>query len=397
MGTEHHHPTGPRRLSVAVVGGSLTGPATALLLLQAGFEHVTVYEAVPDARPQTGGLLTVEHSTLDVLDRLGVDQSEFVHVRSERIVHTRIRDGRTETTHRVYPGRYTTWPLLHTALARRLPPAVVHSGHRVTDLRTNHGMPTLHFADGSVSRADVVVFADGRASTGRALLEPDRRMRYAGYVAHRGTAPTVAGLAHFERFEPCPGVQFNVAPLPDGADWTLYLDATPAEYTRLFGASPQRRPFVLPHHVGPEARDHVDVAAAGTLTAAQAAVVHTTTVRTAVAVADIEPPRQMVWPVGDGYAALLGDALAPVRPHTARGVNNGIEQAAGLVAALTQVAKYGADLGGALTGWQRRHLPAAVASVRLGPVIGGRLGLGVGANTRPAPEATVPAIAGSHR
>ncbi len=32
----------------------------------------------------------------------------------------------------------------------------------------------------------------------------------------------------------------------------------------------------------------------------------------------------MVWPIGGGHAVLLGDALAPVRPHTARGVNNGI-------------------------------------------------------------------------
>jgi len=32
----------------------------------------------------------------------------------------------------------------------------------------------------------------------------------------------------------------------------------------------------------------------------------------------------MVWPIGGGHAVLLGDALAPVRPHTAPGVNNGI-------------------------------------------------------------------------
>ena len=89
----------------------------------------------------------------------------------------------------------------------------------------------------------------------------------------------------------------------------------------------------------------------------------------------------MVWPIGGGHAVLLGDALAPVRPHTAPGVNNGIEQAAGLVAALRQHHRHGADLAGALTGWQRRHLPTAVAAVRLGPIIGGRLGLG----TPPAP------------
>ena len=227
------------------------------------------------------------------------------------------------------------------------------------------------------ARADLVVFADGRASTGRRLLDPGRRLHYAGYVAHRGATTTPpAGLADFLRFEPCPGVQFNVAPVPGGCDWTFYLNATTADYTTWFGAPPDRRVFALPEHISTAARVQVDRAAEAHLPAEQTAVVHATTTRMAVPVTDIDPPTSMVWPVGGGHAVLLGDALAPVRPHTARGANNGIEQAAGLVAALTQHRRHGADIGGALNGWQRRHLPTAVAAVRLGPVIGGRLGLG---------------------
>src|SRR6266545_7798890 len=101
----------------------------------------------------------------------------------------------------------------------------------------------------------------------------------------------------------------------------------------------------------------------------------------------------MVWPIGGGHAVLLGDAMAPAPPHTARGVNNGIEQAAGLVAALRQHHRHGADLAGALTGWQRRHLPTAVAAVRLGPIIGGRLGLG----TPPPPPAPAPPLGRGRR
>jgi hypothetical protein len=105
--------------------------------------------------------------------------------------------------------------------------------------------------------------------------------------------------------------------------------------------------------------------------------VHATTTRLAVPVMDIAPS-----PAWSGRSAAATRYCSATRwpwsaRHTARGANNGIEQATGLVAALTQHRKYHADLGGALTGWQRRHLPAAVASVRLGPVIGGRLGLGI--------------------
>ncbi|MDG4795054.1 FAD-dependent monooxygenase [Micromonospora sp. WMMD1082] len=368
----------PRPLAVAVVGGSLTGPVAALLLLQAGFD-VTVYEATPTSTPLGGGLIALEHAALDVLDRLGIDQHEFVTHDSETILQIAIRDRQpAHTVRRTYPGRNTTWTLLHRALTARVPAGVLRTGMRVTGLSAHTGRPTLWFSDAGSTSADLVVFADGRSSTGRHLLDPDRALRYAGYVAHRGITTGVPqpDLRDFLRLDPCPGAQFNVAPVPGGCDWTFYLGCTAQEYRQHFGASPRRRLFALPQHVSPAARAHVDSRAAELLPGDHAAIVRATENRMAVPVLDIEPPTRMVWPVGDGHAVLLGDALAPVRPHTARGANNGIEQAAGLTAALTQHHKYDADLGAALRGWQRRHLPAAIAAVQQGPAIGNRIGLG---------------------
>lgn len=375
-----------RQPRIAVVGGSLTGPVTALLLLQAGFHDVAVYEVASAAVSRGGGLIGLEHCSLDILERLGIDQSELVAYPSERIVQMSVRERcPADVVTRVYPGRNTTWTLLHRALTARLPRSIVHTGHRLTGLSEAPRRPMLHFANGHRASADVVVFADGRASVGRRLLDPKRRLRYAGYVAHRGTVPlNDVQQRDFLRMEPCPGVQFNVAPVPHGLDWTFYLNATERRYVDWFGALPHQRLFALPQHISGRARAAVDLHAAMLLPPEQAAIVRATTVRSAVPVMDIDPPRQMVWPVGDGYAVLLGDALAPVRPHTARGANNGIEQAAGLVVALRQHHRYGADLGGALSGWQRRHLPAAVAAVRLGPVIAGRLGLGTAGQVRDA-------------
>jgi 2-polyprenyl-6-methoxyphenol hydroxylase-like FAD-dependent oxidoreductase len=368
-----------RQPRIAVVGGSLTGPVVALLLLQAGFEDVAVYEAAP-AVPRGGGLIGLEHCSLDILERLGIEQSELVAYSSERIVRMSVRDRcPTDVVTQVYPGRNTTWTLLHQALVARLPDEIVHTGHQVVGVSEMAGQPILRFANGREAGAELVVFADGRASAGRRLLDPVRRLRYAGYVAHRGTAAACdIQQADFLRMQPCPGVQFNVAPGPDGLDWTFYLNATEGQYVDWFGALPSRRLLALPRQVSERARAVVDGYAAALLPPEQAAIVQATKVRMAVPVMDIDPPRQMVWPVGDGHALLLGDALAPVRPHTARGANNGIEQAAGLAVALRQYHRYGADLLAALNGWQRRHLPAAVAAVRLGPVVGGRLGLGTG-------------------
>lgn len=178
------HTSQPR---IVVVGGSLTGPVAALLLMRAGFDRVTVYEAVPAASTLGGGLISLEHSSLDVLDRLGIGQDEFVKHTTETILQITVRHRRrAETVKRVYPGRFTTWTLLHAALRSRLSAEVLRSGMRVTGLTERHGRPALRFADGQTECADLVAFADGRASAGRQLLDHGRALRYAGYVAHRG-------------------------------------------------------------------------------------------------------------------------------------------------------------------------------------------------------------------
>ncbi|MDG4760359.1 FAD-dependent monooxygenase [Micromonospora sp. WMMD710] len=367
-----HGGTRPR---VAVVGGSLTGATCALLLLRAGFP-VTVYEAAPAAAPRGGGLIGLEHPALDVLDRIGISQDEIIAHPSEMVLEVTVRDRQAiHTARRLYPGRNTTWSLLHHALTRRLPAGVLQPGHRVTGITERGGHPHLLFADDTNTPADLVVFADGRTSTGRRLLDPARQLRYAGYVAHRGHAASqLVAVKNFLRLEPGPGCQYNVAPIPGGLDWTLYLTCSAADYAHCFGAPPQRRAFALPHHVSETARALVDAHAARLLPAPHAATVHTTTVRMAAPVMDIDLPTRMVWPVGAGWAVLVGDALAPVRPHTGRGANNGIEQAAALTVALTQHHRWGADLATALDGWQRRQLDGVVAAVRQGPRLGAHLG-----------------------
>ncbi|QGN47993.1 hypothetical protein GKC29_14835 [Micromonospora sp. WMMC415] len=189
---------------------------------------------------------------------------------------------------------------------------MAQTGARLTGLTAYRGRPLLHFADGRTTPADIVVLADGRASTGRKILDPYRRLRYAGYIGHRGTvAYNPTNMVDFWRLEPSPGVQFNIAPIPGGVDWTLYLNATTVEYTNMFGSTPHRRLFAQPRHVTDAARAHVDGQALWHLPEPCATAVHCTTTRSAFPVMDIDPPIQMVWPVGDGFAVLLGDALAP--------------------------------------------------------------------------------------
>jgi 2-polyprenyl-6-methoxyphenol hydroxylase-like FAD-dependent oxidoreductase len=372
-----------RDSSIAIIGGSLTGPVLLLLLRRAGFGNVTVYEATPSNVSQAGGVIGLDHVALGVLDSIGVQQGEVIPFPSERVVSVKVADRREAgRVHTLYPGRNTTWSLLHSSLARRLPVGTFKTGKRLTGFSSDElDRAVLDFGDGERVTADLVAFADGRRSLGRKVLDPERPLRYAGYVAHRGQLDYCPDdVRDFVRYEPT-GTQFNVFPVPlpngrIGLDWTFYLNTSPEGFREQFGASPTARTFVLPHQISDMARQGVDLAADRLLPAAVAELVHRTTMRMAAPVVDIAPPERMLANIGDSAAVMIGDALAPVRPHTARGLNNGIDQAAGLVTALTQHRKYGADLEAALTGWQARYLPQVADTLRRGPQLAHTIGLG---------------------
>ncbi|WP_433221855.1 monooxygenase [Dactylosporangium sp. CS-047395] len=406
-------------LRIAVVGGSLTGTATALFLAQHGFTDVTVYEASPAAATLSGGLLTLDHMVLDRLDRAGIAQHHYVHIPSETIWQVPVRHrqpGRPDG--RRYPGRFTTWTRLAAALSAAaigwLPPGAIRTGARVTGLTEHSGRPRLHLTGGGIVSADVVVFADGCASIGRRLLAPQRQLHYAGYVGYRGsiaaaelpcpapappaqvpqTLAEIAGLGDFWRLQPGDGLQCNVCPVPGGLDWTCYLDTTDEQLPAIFGAAPHQRFFAPGKHISELAHARLDASVTDRLPFAFAALIHATSRRAAFPMLDVDPPARAVWPVGDGWAVLAGDALAPVRAHTGRGANHGLEQAAALTAVLGQYARHGADLGSALHGWQRRILPAVLDTLLLGPRLGHRAGLGITATASPRPtRGAEPAVA----
>ena len=177
----------------------------------------------------------------------------------------------TGRVHTLYPGRNTTWTLLHRSLTRRLPVSRFHTGKRLTGLGSDElNRAVLDFADGERVTADLVAFADGRRSFGRKVLDPDRPLVYAGYVAHRGQLDySPDDIRDFVRYEPT-GTQFNVFPvsLPNGRiglDWTFYQNTTADTFREYFGGNPTSRTFVLPHQISQTARDAVDTAASRVL------------------------------------------------------------------------------------------------------------------------------------
>lgn len=369
---------------VAVIGGSLTGPVAALSLLARGFNDVHVYEATPQAVTLAGGVIGLQHPALSALEDVGIGQDEIIPTGSEQIIQIQVRDHRTvDRTRRIYPGRNTTWTLLNAALKRRMPAANYHASKRLKEVReSDSGPATLIFADGSDALADLIIFADGRKSFGRKLLDPGRKLTYAGYVAHRGMMMGVLPelVDAFYSFQPERAL-FNTFPALtlDGQlklDWTFFLDTRVDQFTQFFGDTPTRRTFVFPKQVSPDAVRFVNEEARRRLPSTEARVVHDTTERMAAPIVDIDPPTQMVWPLGKARAVLVGDALAPPRPHTGQGANRGIDQVADLALTLRQHTRWGADLDAALSAWEGRHIPVVAQYLGLGQRIGRKLQLG---------------------
>ncbi|MEU8398302.1 FAD-dependent monooxygenase [Nonomuraea sp. NPDC048892] len=370
--------------SIAIVGGSITGPTLALLLRRAGFTRVSVLEASPSPFAQAGGVIGLDHASLATLETLGISQAELAPFPSERVTAIHIVDRQeTSRVHSVYPGRNTAWHVLNSALLNRLPDTWLRTGNGVRSMSiAGSGQALLDLADRTSITADLVVFADGRRSIGRRLLDPSRPLHYAGYVAWRGQLTgNRAGIQDYTRLE-AHGSAFHMFPIvrkngDTGLDWTFYLNMSSEVFSRLLGGDPTQRTFIRPHHVSPMASEEVISRAYQLFPEAVADTISATTDWYATPILDINPPQQMVYPLGAAHAVLLADALAPVRPNTAQGANNGIEQDRALAIALGQHLHHGADLNAALDHWQRRLLPSVHRALQEGPQLSAALGLGL--------------------
>lgn len=374
--------------SIAIVGGSLVGPALALMLNHAGFEDVNVYEATDANVSQVGGVIGIDYNSLNVLDGLGIEQSAVVPFPSERILTIKYAtDGGRVMEQAFFSGRTTAWNQLHANLVTALPGDMLHLGRRVTACHPGtNGTAVLEFTDGTTTTVNIVVFADGRQSVGRKTLQPDRHLHYSGYTATRGrTICTDEELCDFVRYLPAlktSGLLYEIFPiiLPDGrmgVDWVLMTNADEDTFHEFYGGTPTTHTFVLPHKISSAARKYIDRFAERMLPADMAALVHSTVERYVVPIVDIIPPTSAVEYIGEAPAVIIGDALAPVHPNTATGLTSGLDQANGLTQGLRQHVVHGANLQNVLTGFQNRYLPAVHRALELGPKRAAEIGLGV--------------------
>lgn len=319
--------SGPR---VVVSGGSLGGLTVGLLLRDAGCD-VHVYERSRTKLNSRGAGIVLhdmtvryllEHDLID-LDDVSVPARWWRYVdRDGRVIH------REPCRH-----RFTSWNTLYHALLDHVDPDRYHLGREVVGIDQDMGGARIRFADGGESDCDLVVCADGAASTARAALLPDSSARYAGYTGWRGTAEeselspaTLDDLADTITYHVLPNSHILTYPIPghDGEreigcrlmNFVWYRNvAAGVDFEALMT---DRQGTYRPYSVPPGMLEpaYVDDLrdAARVLPPALAEVVRKAAEPFVQGIFDVEVDRMVF-----GRICLLGDAAFCARPHAAAG------------------------------------------------------------------------------
>ncbi len=268
--------------------------------------------------------------------------------------------------------RFGGWSTIYRALLHDYGRERYHYDHELADFETDGTTVTARFANGGVVSGDLLIFADGFASTGRSLLLPEIAPEYAGYVAWRGTtAESVlsdrarAHLADAMVYQVLHPGHVLVYAIPDQEGhteppnriinfvWYRNYPAGGAYEDLMLGRDGERRTGTMPpgsirdEHIA-EMRATAGAALAPTL---QEVVLgcHQPLIQ---AVFDVHSPEMVFGPV-----ILVGDAATTLRPHIAAGQAKACADAWALRDALEQS---DGDLEEALAVWG----PSQVAVAR---------------------------------
>ena len=171
---------------VAVMGGSIGGLTAALVLRDLGC-RVEVFERSGRALESRGAGIGMHPMTVRYFRESDALDAARVEI---ELPWLRFLDAAGDTVYEeVMNYRFSSWSTIYRGLLGCFNPARYHLGAEVVALDQDHSGVSLTFAGGASHRADLLVCADGIASTARAGLLPAARPRYAGYVAWRAILP----------------------------------------------------------------------------------------------------------------------------------------------------------------------------------------------------------------
>jgi 2,6-dihydroxypyridine 3-monooxygenase len=350
---------------VAVVGGSLGGLTAALVLRDLGCQVDVFERSAVELESRGAGIVVLDETVRYFRERTDLELDQLTTATG--VLRYLGRDGRVvyEEPRRY---RYSSWHSIYRALLGCFKRGRYHLGKEMTGFSQQDEHVQVRFGDGSTAAYDLLVCADGISSHARAVLQPQARPAYAGYVAWRGTVDErqlsrgvrdlladsicyqVAPNSHILLY-PIPALDGSVAPGRRLANFVWYRNYAVGEELDdlMTDRDGVRRDITLPPGAARQAHlDELRTVAAALLAPQFAEVVLRTNLPFVQVIFDIEVD-QMAF----GRVCLLGDAAFALRPHAAAGTAKAASDAWALAEALAATQ---GDLRVALPRWERRQL-----------------------------------------
>jgi 2,6-dihydroxypyridine 3-monooxygenase len=350
---------------VAVLGGSLIGLTTGLVLRDLGCE-VDVYERSRSPLEGRGvGIVLHPMTVRYLLDNRLLDLSA---VSTSAAHHRYLADDGSVLSEDPRRHHFTGYNTLYGTLLRAFGRERYHLASEATGIAQTDGGVEIAFASGDTATADLLVGADGVSSFVRRAMVPDVRPRYGGYVAWRGvvdekdlTPSTFAVLDDSLTYYVRPGTHALTYPIPnyDGAVepgrrlmnlvWYRNVPAGEPLSDLLTDRLGRQRDVSLPpgavrdEHLADFRRTAVEQ-----LPPALAEVALKTAEPFLQVMVDVEVPRMAF-----GRVCLVGDAAFSVRPHAAAATAKGADDVWALAGALQ---RSGGDVAEALRLWEPAQL-----------------------------------------
>jgi 2,6-dihydroxypyridine 3-monooxygenase len=350
---------------VAVLGGSLIGLTTGLVLRDLGCE-VDVYERSRVPLEGRGvGIVLHPLTVRYLLDNKLLDLSA---VSTSAACHRYLADDGSVLTEDARRHHFTGYNTLYGTLLQAFGRERYHLGSEATGITQTGDEVEIAFASGERATADLLVGADGVSSFVRRAMVPDVRPSYGGYVAWRGvvdekdlTSGTFAALDDSLTYYVRPGTHALTYPIPnyDGAVepgrrlmnlvWYRNVPAGEPLADLLTDRSGRQREVSLPP--GAVRDEHLADfrrTAVGQLPPSIAEVALKSAEPFLQVMVDVEIPRMAF-----DRVCLVGDAAFSVRPHAAAATAKGADDVWALAGALR---RSGGDVTEALRLWEPAQL-----------------------------------------
>jgi|TARA_B100000315_G_scaffold239087_1_gene257500 2,6-dihydroxypyridine 3-monooxygenase len=359
-------------LSIAIAGGSIGGLTTGVVLHELGHD-VHVFERSTVVLEARGVGIVV----LPMTERYFTERDDEL-----RGPASGVREVALTLTYWSYVdatgaivdavptrNRFTSWNTLYRALLEQFPADRYHLSHEVTAIDQTAGSVRATFATGSSHDCDLLIGADGIASTVRDVVSPGTATDYVGYVAWRGTvlerdlsaesAEVFADAMVYQVLDHAhvlvyaiPGPGDSVVAGERALNFVWYRNYGPTELVELMtDRNGVFRPVTMPPGLVQDQFVEQLRAEAESLLAPQ--------LRELV-LACVDPFVQAIFDMTadrlrDDRVLLLGDAAAALRPHVAAGAAKACADGWALRDHLAS----GSDLDTSLSAWEAQQLDLA--------------------------------------